>query len=187
MNRRWMAIVAALMISLLAACGNQASPTPSPSANMPGMEHSGMNHSGPAEVPAGLKAAQNPKYKVGSQAVIQADHMPGMKGATATIAGAYETVVYAVSYTPTNGGQPVKNHKWVIQQELKEAGDGALKPGAQVTLEADHMPGMKGAKGTIDSAESTTVYMVDYTPTTGGTPVKNHKWVTESELTPVKS
>ncbi|MEH7471494.1 YdhK family protein, partial [Priestia megaterium] len=41
---------------------------------------------------------------------------------------------------------------------------------------------MKGAKATIDSAEKTTVYRVDYKPTTGGEKVKNHKWVTESEL-----
>ena len=43
------------------------------------------------------------------------------------------------------------------------------------------MEGMDGAKGTIESSEKTTVYMVDYTPTTGGEEVKNHKWVTESE------
>ncbi len=42
---------------------------------------------------------------------------------------------------------------------------------------------MNGAKASIDSAEQTTVYMVDYTPTTGGEVVKNHKWVTESEIT----
>jgi uncharacterized membrane protein YdjX (TVP38/TMEM64 family) len=53
---------------------------------------------------------------------------------------------------------------------------------AQVILEADHMPGMKGATAEIVSTEPTTVYMVDYTPTTGGAPVKNQKWVTESEL-----
>jgi len=29
-----------------------------------------------------------------------------------------------------------------------------------------------------------TVYMVDYTSTTDGEEVKNHKWVTESELSP---
>jgi hypothetical protein len=45
------------------------------------------------------------------------------------------------------------------------------------------MEGMKGATAEIDSAEETTVYMVDYTPTNGGEEVKNHKWVTESELT----
>jgi len=46
------------------------------------------------------------------------------------------------------------------------------------------MKGMKGAIAVIDSAEQTTVYMVDYTPTTGGEKVTNHKWVTESELSP---
>jgi hypothetical protein len=45
---------------------------------------------------------------------------------------------------------------------------------------------MKGATAEIDSAEKTTVYMVDFTPTTGGEEVKNHQWVTESELSPVK-
>lgn len=45
---------------------------------------------------------------------------------------------------------------------------------------------MKGAKATIDSAEKTTVYMVDYEPTTGGDPVKNHMWVTGSELSAAK-
>ena len=41
---------------------------------------------------------------------------------------------------------------------------------------------MNGAAADIDSAELTTVYMVDYTPTSGGEIMKNHKWVTESEL-----
>ncbi|MGV2448111.1 UNVERIFIED_CONTAM: DUF1541 domain-containing protein, partial [Bacillus sp. ATCC 13368] len=31
-----------------------------------------------------------------------------------------------------------------------------------------------------------TVYMVDFTPTSGGEEVKNHKWVTESELSPAE-
>lgn len=44
------------------------------------------------------------------------------------------------------------------------------------------MAGMKGATAEIDSTEPTTVFMVDYTPTTGGKVVKNHKCVTESEL-----
>ena len=58
-----------------------------------------------------------------------------------------------------------------------------MKPGDEATLAADHMEGMDGATATIDSAEDTTVYMVDFTPTTGGEPVTNHKWVTEEELT----
>lgn len=146
-------------------------------------EHSSMKHSSSSEVPLGLKKAENPTFKVGSQAIVKADHMEGMKGAEATIVGAYDTTAYVVSYQPTTGGEMVKNHKWVIQEEIKNSGAETLTPGAEVTIEADHMKGMKGAAGTIDSAEKTTVYMIDYTPTTGGERVKNHKWVTESELT----
>ncbi|MBT2654499.1 YdhK family protein [Bacillus sp. ISL-18] len=146
------------------------------------MDMGDMDHSGSGKIPAGLKAAENPKYKVGDQAILNSDHMEGMNGAEATVVGAYDTIAYAVTYTPTSGGNPVKNHKWVIQDEIKDAGDKALEPGTKVTLQADHMEGMDGATATIDSAEKTTVYMVDYTPTTGGEKVTNHKWVTESEL-----
>lgn len=148
--------------------------------------HDAMNHSGSGEVPAGLKAATNPTYPVGSQAVIQADHMKGMKGATATIVGAYDTNVYSVSYTPTTGGERVENHKWVIHEEIEDAGEQPFKPGDQVVLLANHMKGMEGAEAVIDSVEHTTVYMVDYIDTVSGKEVKNHKWVTEAELSPVK-
>lgn len=141
-----------------------------------------MDHSSSGEVPVGLKVSENPTYKVGSKVIIHANHMEGMDGAEATVVGAYDTTAYVVSYTPTTGGEMVKNHKWVIQEEIKNAGAETLKPGTKATLEADHMEGMKGAKATIDSSEKTTVYMVDYTPTAGGNMVKNHKWVTESEL-----
>lgn len=146
--------------------------------------HMNMDHSGSGEVPAGLQEAENPTYPVGSQATIKNGHMEGMEGAEATIVGAYDTTAYAVTYTPTTGGEPVENHKWVIHEELENPGDQPLKPGAEVTLAADHMEGMDGAIATIDSAEDTTVYMIDYTPTTGGEPVTNHKWVTDSELAP---
>lgn len=146
------------------------------------MDHSGMNHSSTGEVPESVKVADNPTYEVGSQAILKTDHMEGMKGAEATIVGAYDTIAYIISYTPISGGERVENHKWVIQEELKDAGDKILEPGTKVTIEADHMDGMKGAAADIDSAELTTVYMVDYTPTSGGEIVKNHKWVTESEL-----
>ncbi|WOV86498.1 DUF1541 domain-containing protein [Sporosarcina oncorhynchi] len=141
-----------------------------------------MNHSGSGEVPATLKVAENPTYPVGSEAIIETDHMPGMKGAVATIVGAYDTTAYAITYTPVTGGEKVTNHKWVIQEEMKDAGDRTLEPGAEVTVEADHMKGMEGAEAVIDLAEDTTVYMIDYTPTSGGEAVTNHKWVTESEL-----
>nr|WP_254771319.1 YdhK family protein [Psychrobacillus sp. OK028] len=149
------------------------------------MDHSNMDMSGSGEVPEGLKVAENPTFKVGSHAIIEADHMEGMKGAEAKIVGAYDTTVYTVSYTPTTGGKRVENHKWVIHEELGEPQSAPLEPGTEVILTAEHMKGMEGATAEIDSAEGTTVYMVDFTSTTGEK-VTNHKWVTESELAPTK-
>lgn len=149
-----------------------------------GKDHGNMDHSGSGEVPKGLKEAKNPKYEVGSKAIINANHMEGMKGAEATIVGAYDTYVYKVTYTPTTGGEKVTDHKWVIQEELQDANEKPLKPGAKVVLNADHMEGMKDAEATIDSVVKTTIYMVDFTPTTGGDKVTNHQWLTESELSP---
>ena len=154
--------------------------------DMEGMDHGNMDMSSSGEVPEGLKSAENPTYPVGSKAIIQDAHMEGMKGAEATIVGAYDTTVYTISYTPTTGGERVENHKWVIHEELIDAGDAPLEPGTKVKTEASHMEGMEGATVEIDSAEQTTVYMVDFTTTTGGEEVKNHKWVTESELSPAE-
>jgi hypothetical protein len=139
-----------------------------------GMDHSNMDMSSSGEVPEGLKAAENPTYPVGSKAIIQSDHMPGMKGAEATIVGAYDTTVYTVSYTPTTGGERVENHKWMIHEELIDAGEAPLEPGTEVKTNASHMEGMEGATLEIDSAEQTTVYMVDFKTTTDGEEVKNH-------------
>ncbi|MBB3111800.1 hypothetical protein FHS18_003868 [Paenibacillus phyllosphaerae] len=164
---------AALLV--LSACGQQSATTDHNS-------HQSMNHSGTGEVPEGLKVEANPTYKVGEEVVIHAEHMPGMDGAKATVVGAYDTTVYSVSYTPTTGGEKVTNHKWVIHEEIKDAGSEPFQAGDTVTLDAEHMEGMKGAEATIDTAEKMTVYMVDYTPTTGGEVVKNHQWVVESEL-----
>ncbi|WP_231514782.1 YdhK family protein [Oceanobacillus salinisoli] len=144
--------------------------------------HAHMDHSGSGDVPEGLEEAENPTFEVGSQATIQADHMAGMEGAEAEIVGAYDTTVYTVSYTPTTGEEPVENHKWVIHEEIAEAGSEPFVLGEEVILEADHMEGMEGATATIDSVEETTVYMVDFVTTTDGEEVRNHKWVTESEL-----
>lgn len=145
--------------------------------------HSGhnMNHSGSGEVPEGLEEAADPAYPIGSTAIIQHSHMDGMKGAKAKIVGAYDTIVYTVSYTPANGGNPVEDHKWVIHEEIENAGDTPFVAGDEVTLAADHMEGMKGASAMIDSAVETTVYMINFT-TTDEKKVTNHKWVTEDEL-----
>ncbi|MFC0190465.1 DUF1541 domain-containing protein [Fictibacillus aquaticus] len=189
MNKKAFGSVFLALSLLLAACGNnekgmdeKKKKHEDAEQDHGSMDHGEMNHSGSGDVPKGLEKAKNPEFKVGSTAVINADHMAGMDGAKATISGAFDTTVYTVTYTPTTGGEKVTDHKWVIHEELKDAGDQPLKPGSEVTLDADHMKGMKGAKAVIDSAEQTTVYMVDYTPTTGGKKVKNHKWVTESEL-----
>lgn len=146
------------------------------------MEHGNMNHDDTGEIPDGLKEAENPTYKVGDKVTLKTEHMEGMNGAEATIVGAYDTTAYTVTYTPENGGNPVKNHKWVIHEEIEDANGQTYKKGDEVKLDAAHMQGMDDAKAIIESAEDTTVYMVDYTPTTGGNPVKNHKWVTEEEI-----
>lgn len=151
------------------------------------MEHSGMEHSGSGDIPEGLQEAENPKYQVGSTAIIQEGHMAGMKGAEATIVGAYDTIAYTISYNPTTGGERVTGHKWVIHEEISDAGEQPLEPGTEVVINAGHMKGMEGATAKIDSAEKTTVYMINFTPTTGGKEITNHKWVTESELSPSKN
>lgn len=178
-----------LLLVTLAACGdnnnemneNQNMDT----SNMEDSEdHDEMNHSSSGEVPEGLAVAKDPQYKVGEKVVITTGHMKGMKGAEATVVGAYDTTVYAITYQPTTGGEIVKNHKWVIHEELAEAGAQPLEPGTEVKIQASHMKGMEGATGTIDKAKQTTVYMVDYIPTNGGEKVTNHKWVTGTEIKP---
>ncbi|MED4779358.1 YdhK family protein [Brevibacillus choshinensis] len=191
--KKQLAILSVASIMILSGCGNNAAPAPNNQPNQSqetidqgmnhgNMDHANMDHSSSGEIPNGLKEASNPTYKVGSQAIIKSDHMEGMNGATATIVGAYDTTAYAISYTPTTGGPRVTNHKWIIHQEIKDAGTEPFKPGTEVIVQAEHMKGMNGVTATIDSAQPTTVYMVDYTPTTGGEIVRNHKWVTESEL-----
>ncbi|MFZ7945948.1 MULTISPECIES: YdhK family protein [Bacillaceae] len=182
-------IITLIMVLVLAACTGNGDTPPSDHNADPktkSNEQMEMNHSSSGEVPEDLAVAENPTYPVGSQAVMHAKHMKGMDGAAATIAGAYHTTVYSVSYTPTTGGERVEDHKWVIHEEIENAGEEAFKPGDEVVLKADHMEGMDGAAAVIDSAEETTVYMVDFKNTETGKEVKNHKWVTESELSPNK-
>lgn len=174
-------VMAALLLSACTGANDNKAPKEHTASHT---GHEGMNHSGSKEVPAGLKEAKQPKYPVGSQVIIHADHMPGMDGAKATVTGAFDTIVYTVTYTSTTGGDPVKNHKWVIHEEIENAGDKPFQPGDEVVLNADHMEGMKRAKAVIDSAKQTTVYMIDYTDTETGQKVTNHKWVTEDELSP---
>ncbi len=177
----------ALVFTGCSTGGGQDQGTPSTTSQHEGhgssSDSGGMEHpmdGGPA--PEGIETAASPTYPVGTEVTLTADHMEGMDGANATIAGAYDTYTYAVDFTPSTGGEPVKDHKWVVQQEIKDAGDERLADGTEVTLEAEHMEGMKGAKATIASSTEETVYMVDYE--SDGMTMTNHKWVVESELKP---
>lgn len=177
----------ALVFTGCSTGGGQDQGTPSTTSQHEGhgssSDSGGMEHpmdGGPA--PEGIETAASPTYPVGTEVTLTADHMEGMDGANATIAGAYDTYTYAVNFTPSTGGEPVKDHKWVVQQEIKDAGDERLADGTEVTLEAEHMEGMKGAKATIASSTEETVYMVDYE--SDGMTMTNHKWVVESEIKP---
>ncbi|MCT1696195.1 YdhK family protein [Corynebacterium sanguinis] len=134
--------------------------------------------------PEGITEATDPTYPVGSEVMLTADHMPGMDGAQATISGAFDTTTYSVSYTPTDGGEPVTDHRWVVHEELVDPSEAPLPGGTKVVLNAEHMPGMQGATATIDYSTQETVYMVDID--TGEMTMINHKWVTESEIQPAE-
>ena len=188
-KRKWsIGLMAAVGLLTLSACSTDTTKSEDDSKNnietehSTEMDHSTMNHSSSGAVPTTLKNAENPKFPVGSTAIITDGHMAGMKGAEATIVGAYDTTAYIISYEPTTGENRVENHKWVIHEELINQGEAPLAPGTEVKTDASHMEGMENATVHIDEAIQTTVYMIDYTSTTNGEVVKNHKWVTEEEL-----
>lgn len=176
-----LAAVAALTV---AGCASESDDAPvDHSSHAEHAAHAERDHpadGGPA--PAGIVEAADPTYPVGTEVTLTADHMPGMDGATATISGAFDTTAYAVSYTPTDGGAPVTNHKWVVQEELEGTDGKTLGAGDTAVMTADHMAGMQGAEATIDSSTDETVYMVDID--SPEMTMKRHKWVVESEIQP---
>ncbi len=169
-------IIFVLLMIVLSACNNDHSEE---------MDHSHMVMQGSDEVPDNLKVAENPTYPVGSKAISQADHMGEMmKGVDVEIVGAYETIAYVTSYTPSVDHPRVENHKWIVHEEFPNASEETLEPGTEIETTANHMMGMEGTVQEIISSEKTTVYMVDFT-TTDDQEVVNHKWVTEEELEPL--
>lgn len=184
------AATAAVAVALLAGCGGaaeedatQSSMTSDSSASGSGTSEGMGDHQpegGPP--PAGIEKAGSPTYPVGTKVTLTADHMSGMEGAEATISGAFDTTTYSVNYTPTDGGQRVTDHKWVVHEDLQDPGEAPLADGTEVVLAADHMPGMDGAEATIESSTDETVYMVDLTM--DGMKMTNHKWILESEIQP---
>lgn len=176
----WVAI-AACGLMLAAGCSSDTDKAKS-NGSSSHAEMGDMDHDSSGAVPEGLHKAADPAYPVGTPVTLHSDHMPGMNGASGVVTGVYDTIAYSVSYTPTNGGEPVSDHKWVVREELQSRNGAAPKVGDKVILEADHMEGMKGAEATIDTMKEGAVYMLDYTPTEGGETVKNHRWMTEDEL-----
>lgn len=130
-----------------------------------------------------LTPAESPKYPVGTQVVIDTDHMPGMQGAKGVVSGAFDTTVYAVDYTAADG-TAVVNHRWVIAEEIENSAGKTFAVGDTVTLGMGHMESLGGAglSAVIVQVVEGPVYMVDYDPTDGGARVVNHQWVSESEL-----
>ncbi|TCI63240.1 YdhK family protein [Exiguobacterium sp. SH0S2] len=56
-------------------------------------------------------------YKIGDEVDVEAEHMEGMDGTTATIDSVEETTVYMIDFT-LESGEKVTNHKWVTEDEL---------------------------------------------------------------------
>lgn len=131
-----------------------------------------------------FKAAVNPLYPVGTEVIIDTDHMPGMQGAKGVVSGAYDTMLYAVDYTDADG-TAITNHRWVVSEEIEGGEHGAFAVGDSGMLKgAGHMESLGGAglEAVIVQVAEGPAYMVDYDPTDGAERVVNHQWVAEFEL-----
>ncbi|KGR80250.1 YdhK family protein [Ureibacillus manganicus] len=205
-NRLIFGAVSLLLLLLLAACGNDnaksgdtnntnntansGADVTNKDANMASeeaqsnqtdqtMDSELTNNATLSEIPEGMKVAENSKFKVGDEVTINAEHEEDMKGSNGTITGAFDTIVYSVSYQPTHDDFREENHKWVVQEELQGIDEEMLVPGSEVIIETNQEEGMFGAEGEIDTAEKTIVYMVEYISTQG---TSHKKWFKESEL-----
>lgn len=151
------------------------------------MDHAMMEHDNEGRLPGGIKIKREPTHKVGDDVILINGHMPGMEGAEAVIVAAFETTAYEITYMPTDGGEEVSNHRWIVHEEVAGAQDALYEVGDQVVVDAYHMPGMQGATATVDAVTTQTVYMIDYVDTETGELVINHKWVVEEEIQALES
>lgn len=187
MKRRWkMGAITLTAFLMLTACKDESGENMTHEETMQGetgesTEHAQMNSAMLAELPEELREAENPTFPIGSNVLISAEYTGGEEAVEGTVVGAYETAAYMVSYEPSTGGENVENYKWVIHEELEEAGPDLFARGEKVVLNASHMPGMHGANAYIEAVEATTVYMVDYAQSAGEKET-NHKWIVEEEL-----
>lgn len=103
--------------------------------------------------------------------------------ASSTAVDATASTSAPASSDMTHGGhQGHRMHGGPAPEGMVPAEDPAYAVGEEVTLTADHMPGMDGATATVTGAFDTNTYSVDYVPTTGGEEVTDHKWVVQEEL-----
>lgn len=147
--------------------------------------HENMDHSitTPTEH---LIPAANPEYPVGTEVLLAANHMPGMQGAIARVSGAFETTLYAITYTRRDTGEVVKDHKWVIHEEITGHGEDPFSVGEIITLLPGHISGMggEGVQAEITELSPGVAYMVDFSPVDGSEHITGHQWVSEEELLP---
>ena len=172
MKKQFNILVAALLLALA----------------IPVFAHENMDH-GMVSPTENFTPAENPLYPVDAQVILSADHMPGMNGAIARISGAFGTTLYAITYTRSDTGEVVNDHKWVIHEEIANYGALPFNVGDTVTLLPGHISGMggEGVQALVTQAVPGVAYMVDFSPTDGSDPVVNHQWVMEAELLPYGS
>lgn len=144
-----------------------------------------MEHNRNEEKPENMQDADNPEYPVGEKVKVTDAHMDIMEDVTATVSGAYDTTLYQVTFTPEGSDEPMKDHKWVVKEELESDSDSDdFEVGDKATLKADHMAGMQGQEAVITGTHDGPAYMIDFEPADGSEKFTNHKWVTEDELGP---
>ena len=101
--KKQLILLAATALIALSGCGKSASPASGSITDSHSAMGSTMHHSDSGQLPAGLKPAVNPAFKIGSRADDHTGHMAGMEGAQATIVGAFDTTAYAVTFTTEDG------------------------------------------------------------------------------------
>ena len=152
---------------------------------IPVFAHENMDHSMFTPT-VNFTPAINPLYPIDTEVILLADHMSGMNGANARISGAFDTTLYAITYTRSDTGEVVKDHRWVIHEEIADYVALPFKVGDAVTLLPGHISGMGGEGVLVEITEVVpgVAYMVDFSPTDGSDPIVNHQWVSEAELLP---
>ncbi|MEA5014366.1 MAG: YdhK family protein [Candidatus Limiplasma sp.] len=70
-----------------------------------------------------LQGDREAPYAVGDTVILKAGHISSMggEGAEATIVEVIKGVAYMVDYMPTDGGEEVVDHQWVVESELRPA------------------------------------------------------------------